>query len=120
MVLIRPTSSQPHVIATGPPCSKAIVYEVRHPARIEMIVNEMAKLLEPSLRAEELLRVAQLVEDLLVLRGVVSGASDQCSYVLPGIADGVEAGITCTRASDMSTDPVSDTMRDGVLGSRPC
>jgi hypothetical protein len=43
IVLIRPTRSQPQVTATGPPRSKATKYEVRQPARIEMIVNEMAK-----------------------------------------------------------------------------
>jgi hypothetical protein len=42
-----PTISQPQVIATGPPWLKAIEYEVRHPARIEMIVNEMAKFWKP-------------------------------------------------------------------------
>ena len=44
---MSPTRSQPQVTATGPPCSKAIVYEVRHPARIEMIVKLMAKLRNP-------------------------------------------------------------------------
>ena len=44
---MSPTSSQPHVTATGPPCSNAMVYEVRHPARIEMIVKLMAKLRNP-------------------------------------------------------------------------
>ena len=42
-----PTSSQPQVIATGPPLLKAMKYEVRQPARIEMMVNEMAKLENP-------------------------------------------------------------------------
>ena len=42
-----PTISQPHVIATGPPWLNAIAYEVRHPARIEMIVKEMAKFWKP-------------------------------------------------------------------------
>ena len=46
-VLMSPTRSQPQVTATGPPCSKAIVYEVKHPARIEMIVKLMAKLRKP-------------------------------------------------------------------------
>ena len=47
IVLITPTRSQPHVTATGPPRSKATKYEVRHPARIEMIVKEMAKFWNP-------------------------------------------------------------------------
>ena len=46
-MLIRPTISQPHVIATGPPWPYAIAYEVRQPARIEMIVNEIAKFWNP-------------------------------------------------------------------------
>ncbi len=46
-MLIRPTISQPQVIATGPPWPYAIVYEVRQPARIEMIVNEIAKFWNP-------------------------------------------------------------------------
>jgi hypothetical protein len=36
-----------------------MLYEVRHPARIEMIVNEIAKLRNPPIAAEELLRVAE-------------------------------------------------------------
>ena len=47
MMQKKPTSSQPHVIATGPPWLNAIAYEVRQPARIEMIVNEMAKFWKP-------------------------------------------------------------------------
>jgi hypothetical protein len=42
-----PTRSQPQMIATGPPQPNAIQYEVRQPARIEMIVNEIAKLPKP-------------------------------------------------------------------------
>ena len=42
-----PTISQPQVIATGPPWLNAIVYDVRQPARIEMIVNEIAKFWNP-------------------------------------------------------------------------
>jgi hypothetical protein len=42
-----PTISQPQVIATGPPWLYAIVYEVRQPARIEMMVNEIAKFWNP-------------------------------------------------------------------------
>jgi len=43
----KPTISQPHVIATGPPWPNAMMYDVRQPARIEMIVNEMAKFWNP-------------------------------------------------------------------------
>jgi len=39
--------SHPHVIATGPPLLKAMKYEVRQPARIEMIVKLMAKFWNP-------------------------------------------------------------------------
>ena len=44
---MSPTSSQPQVIATGPPWPYAIAYDVRQPARIEMIVKEMAKFWNP-------------------------------------------------------------------------
>src|SRR5256885_7474927 len=47
MMQKRPTISQPQVIATGPPWLNAIAYEVRQPARIEMIVNEIAKFWNP-------------------------------------------------------------------------
>ena len=43
----RPTSSQPQITATGPPRSKPTKYDVRQPARIEMIVNEIAKFWNP-------------------------------------------------------------------------
>ena len=43
----RPTINQPQVIATGPPWLKPIAYDVRQPARIEMIVNEIAKFWKP-------------------------------------------------------------------------
>ncbi len=43
----KPTMSQPHVTATGPPLPNAMKYDVRQPARIEMIVNEMAKFENP-------------------------------------------------------------------------
>ena len=68
-----------------------------------MIVKLMAKLRNPPMRAEELLRVAQLVEDLFVLRGVVAGRLDQCSYDLPGIADGSQARYYAHPRVDMST-----------------
>ena len=35
------------MIAIGPPLSKAMKYDVRQPARIEMIVKEMAKFEKP-------------------------------------------------------------------------
>ncbi len=44
---ITPTSTQPQITATGPPLLKAMKYEVRQPARIEMIVNEIAKFENP-------------------------------------------------------------------------
>ena len=47
IVAMRPTSSQPKTTHIGPPCSKPMLYEVRHPARIEMIVKLMAKLRNP-------------------------------------------------------------------------
>ena len=47
MMQKRPTISQPQVIATGPPWLNAIAYDVRQPARIEMIVNEIAKFWKP-------------------------------------------------------------------------
>ena len=42
-----PTISQPQVTAIGPPLSNAMKYDVRQPARIEMMVNEMAKFENP-------------------------------------------------------------------------
>jgi hypothetical protein len=47
IVAMKPTSSHPQVIHIGPPCSKPMLNEVRHPARIEMIVNEIAKFRNP-------------------------------------------------------------------------
>ena len=81
IVDMRPTSSQPQVTATGPPRSNATKYDVRQPARIEMIVKLMAKFWNPPIAAEELLRVAQLVEDLLVLRGVVPAGSGTAAHL---------------------------------------
>src|SRR3954451_1201730 len=40
-------SGQPHEIATGPPLFQAWPYVVKQPARIEMIVNEIAKFWKP-------------------------------------------------------------------------
>src|SRR2546423_11295286 len=39
----RPTINQPQVMATGPPWLKPIAYEVKQPARFEMIVTEIAQ-----------------------------------------------------------------------------
>ena len=47
IVAISPTSSQPQMIEDGPPCSKPTENEVRHPARIEMIVKLIAKFWNP-------------------------------------------------------------------------
>ena len=40
-------SGQPHAIAAGPPLFQPRPNEVKQPARIEMIENEMAKLEKP-------------------------------------------------------------------------
>ncbi len=42
-----PRIGQPHEIATGPPLFKPAPKLVKHPARIEMIENEIAKLEKP-------------------------------------------------------------------------
>jgi hypothetical protein len=41
------TMGQPHAIAAGPPLFQPTPKVVKHPARIEMIENEMAKLEKP-------------------------------------------------------------------------
>ena len=41
------TSGQPQAIAAGPPLFQPRPNEVKQPARIEMIENEIAKLLNP-------------------------------------------------------------------------
>ncbi len=41
------TSGQPHAIAAGPPLFQPRPNDVKQPARIEMIENEMAKLEKP-------------------------------------------------------------------------
>ena len=41
------TSGQPHAIAAGPPLFQPRPNEVKQPARIEMIENEIAKLENP-------------------------------------------------------------------------
>ena len=48
MIRMRPQMiGQPHEIATGPPLFQAWPYVVKHPARIEMIENEIAKFVNP-------------------------------------------------------------------------
>ena len=84
--------------ATGPPCSKRDRVRGQAPREDRDDREADGEVAEPSHGAEELLRVAQLVEDLLVLRRVVAGRLDRCSYDLPGIADVSQAGITCTLA----------------------
>ncbi len=41
------TIGQPHAIAVGPPLFHPSPNEVKHPARIEMMENEIAKLENP-------------------------------------------------------------------------
>jgi len=41
------TMGRPHQIATGPPLTQACPNVAKHPARMEMIENEMAKLEKP-------------------------------------------------------------------------
>ncbi len=43
----NPMISQLQTTHIGPPRSNTIQYDVRHPARIEMIVKEMAKFWKP-------------------------------------------------------------------------
>src|SRR5450755_2407022 len=47
--VITPTKGQPQVISAGPPVFIPVPYRVRHPDRIEMIVNETAKLEKPDM-----------------------------------------------------------------------
>ena len=42
-----PTTGQPMLMSTGPPLFMATPYAVRQPERMEMIVNETAKLEKP-------------------------------------------------------------------------
>ena len=44
-----PTISQPRTRVDGPPETSAIPYEVMHPARIEMIEKDTAKLENPDM-----------------------------------------------------------------------
>ena len=45
-----PTPSQPQTMTAGPPVAMPKPYKVRQPDRIEMIVNETAKLENPDIR----------------------------------------------------------------------
>ncbi len=47
--VITPTIGQPQVSMTGPPVFIPVPYRVRQPDRIEMIVNETAKLEKPDM-----------------------------------------------------------------------
>ena len=70
-------SGQPIEIAIGPPLFQACPYVVKQPARIEMIVNEIAKLENPLQPAVQLLLVAKLCEALLV-----GGQGPGCAHLL--------------------------------------
>ena len=81
------------MIATGPPRSKRDVVR-RQAAREDRDDRERdGEVLEPAHPAEELLRVAQLVEDLLVLRGVVPAAFGLlCSFDASFVRSGPTVG----------------------------
>ena len=53
------TMGQPQAIAAGPPLFQPRPNEVKQPARIEMIENEIAKLQKPDQLAVQLLGVAE-------------------------------------------------------------
>ena len=61
------TIGQPQAIAAGPPLFQPRPNEVKQPARIEMIENEMAKLREAGPGAVQLLGVAELREVFFVV-----------------------------------------------------
>ncbi len=46
---MMPTMSQPSTMVDGPPETRAILYEVMQPARIEMIEKDTAKLEKPDI-----------------------------------------------------------------------
>ena len=84
------------------------------------------EVLEPAHRAEQLLRVAHPVEDLLVLRGVVPAACGPCAHCLPPCGDRSEEWYSPTRRAacqDMSAinecPPLAGRSGDGI-GSPPC
>ncbi len=47
--VIRPTNGQPQTMTAGPPVFIPKAYSVRQPDRIEMIVNDTAKLEKPDM-----------------------------------------------------------------------
>ena len=61
------TIGQPHAMAAGPPLFQPRPNEVKQPARIEMIENEMAKLQNPDQDRCQFLGVAQFGEMSFVL-----------------------------------------------------
>ena len=61
------TIGQPHAIAAGPPLFQPRPNEVKQPARIEMIENEIAKLEKPDQERVQLLYVAEFGEMFLVV-----------------------------------------------------
>ena len=61
------TIGQPHEIAIGPPLLKPWPKVVKHPARIEMIENEIGEVREAGPGAVELLLVAELGQPALVV-----------------------------------------------------
>ena len=48
--VMMPTIGQPQTMIAGPPVFMPYPYRVRQPDRIEMIVNETAKLEKPDMR----------------------------------------------------------------------
>ena len=48
----RPTMGQPQTMIAGPPVFMPYPYRVRQPDRIEMIVNDTAKLEKPDMRRD--------------------------------------------------------------------
>ena len=62
-----PRIGHDHEIEIGPPLLKPAPKLVKHPARIEMIENEMAKLENPDQRAVQVLAVPELGKVLFVV-----------------------------------------------------
>ncbi len=61
------TIGQPQAIAAGPPLFQPRPNDVKQPARIEMIENEIAKLEKPDQERVQLLDVAEAGEMFLVV-----------------------------------------------------
>ena len=74
---------QPHEMAIGPPLFHAWPKVVKHPARIEMIENEIAKLEKLDQLPAQLLRVAEPGEVLLVV-GQLAFTVGPCSGLCSG------------------------------------